>query len=411
MLLHRFAAAWALCCLCAALQAQSAPKDSLAGKPAAPAAQSHSSKWYDKISLRGYAQFRYNRLLETNSELNCEQCDKSWGKNQGFAFRRARLIFSGNVHTRLFVYLQFDYSSDATSTSKHFLQVRDAYFDYAFDAKKEYRIRFGQSKIPYGFDNLQSSSNRLPFDRSDAINSGAPNEREIGAFLYYAPARIRERFKELVDNGLKGSGDYGIFGIGVYNGQTPNKPEQNDRLHAVARLSYPFKMGRQVVEPGVQGYTGTFTLAKDQISAGLKVNKDLAYADRRAAVSLILYPQPFGIQAEYNIGKSPSFDAPTDSVVAGNLSGGYLTASYLTKVKGTFLQPYVRYQSYDGAKKHETDARMYRVRETEIGVEWQFIKNLEITLAYTVSHRRYEDFKTVYDESGQLLRIQLQANY
>jgi len=410
MLLHRFAAVWALCCLYGSLLAQT-PQDSLSGKTPVPAAQNHASKWYDKITIKGYAQFRYNRLLESNPDLNCEQCDKSWGKNQGFAFRRGRLILSGNVHTRLFVYLQFDYSSDASGTSKHFLQVRDAYFDYAFDAKKEYRIRFGQSKVPYGFDNLQSSSNRLPLDRSDAINSGVPNEREMGTFFYYAPTPVRERFKELVENGLKGSGDYGIFGIGLYNGQSTNKPEQNDWLHAVARLSYPIKMGRQMIEPGIQAYTGTFTMTKDQISTGLKVNKDLAYTDQRAAVSLVLYPQPFGIQAEYNVGKSPAFDAAIDSVRVQNLSGGYVTASYRTKIKGTFVQPYVRYQSYDGAKKHETDARMYHVRETEVGVEWQLIKNLELTLAYVASHRRYEDLKTDYDEKGHLLRVQLQANY
>ena len=38
--------------------------------------------------------------------------------------------------------------------NKHFLQVRDAYFDLALDKKKSYRIRFGQSKVPFGFENL-----------------------------------------------------------------------------------------------------------------------------------------------------------------------------------------------------------------------------------------------------------------
>ncbi|HOY15041.1 MAG TPA: hypothetical protein PLY70_17970, partial [Saprospiraceae bacterium] len=36
-------------------------------------------KWYDNFSIRGYAQVRYNRLLETNENLVCEQCDRSWG--------------------------------------------------------------------------------------------------------------------------------------------------------------------------------------------------------------------------------------------------------------------------------------------------------------------------------------------
>lgn len=41
-------------------------------------------KWFEKISLRGYAQLRYNRLFETNPALKCEQCDRSLGENGGF---------------------------------------------------------------------------------------------------------------------------------------------------------------------------------------------------------------------------------------------------------------------------------------------------------------------------------------
>ena len=47
--------------------------------------------WYDRLSIRGYAQFRYNRLLETNEKLKCSTCDRSIGENGGFFLRRARL--------------------------------------------------------------------------------------------------------------------------------------------------------------------------------------------------------------------------------------------------------------------------------------------------------------------------------
>ncbi len=40
-----------------------------------------SPKWYESFSIRGYSQIRYNRLFETNPNLNCEQCDRSWGNN------------------------------------------------------------------------------------------------------------------------------------------------------------------------------------------------------------------------------------------------------------------------------------------------------------------------------------------
>ena len=66
-----------------------------------------SVKWYEALAIRGYAQVRYNRLLETNEDLGCEQCDKSWGKNGGFFIRRARLILFGNVHEKYFLFLAF----------------------------------------------------------------------------------------------------------------------------------------------------------------------------------------------------------------------------------------------------------------------------------------------------------------
>jgi len=410
MLLRLLTVAFALTCVYTRSSSQTITPDTISQKTNSVSTSSpKSSKWYDKLSLRGYAQFRYNRLLETNPKLKCEQCDKGIGENQTFEFRRARLIFSGDVHERLFTYIQLDYSSDASANSKHFLQVRDAYFDLAFDKKKEYRVRFGQSKVPFGFENMQSSSNRLPFDRSDPLNSAAPNERDFGAFFYYAPAKTREFFKNSSNDAMKGTGDYGVFAFGLYNGQTTNKPELNNNLHAVARLSYPFKIGKQIIEPGIQAFAGKFTI--DQRSSEVKAVKDLTYTDRRVAATIVLYQQPFGILAEYNVGESPSFDTATDSIMVKKLSGGFITASYRTNIGKGFLTPYARYQVYEGGKKQELDARRYDLNELELGVEWQPFKNLEVTLAYVISDRKYSDFKTDYNEKGNFLRLQLQTNY
>lgn len=32
---------------------------------------SQPKKWYENLSIRGYMQLRYNRLLETNENLGC----------------------------------------------------------------------------------------------------------------------------------------------------------------------------------------------------------------------------------------------------------------------------------------------------------------------------------------------------
>jgi len=369
-------------------------------------------KWFESISVRGYAQLRYNRLLETNPDLKCDQCDKSWGDNGGLFLRRARIVFSGQIGKRVYFYFQPDFATSASSTGLHFGQLRDAYFDIGLDKKNEFRFRLGQSKIPYGFENMQSSQNRLPLDRNDGVNSAIANERDLGVFFYWAPEEKRHLFSSLVKDGLKGSGDYGVFGFGVFNGQTANKPELNDRPHVVARFSYPFQLGNQIIEPGIQAYTGQFVIPKDQLSAGVKYAEDRSYPDRRAAASLVLYPKPFGIQAEYNIGKGPEFNPRTDSIEVQKLKGGYVQLSWMVRAKNQVIIPFTRAQYYDGGKKHETDARSYTVKELEIGVEWQPLKQFELVAMYTLSSRRFEDFVLQDNtQKGRLLRLQAQVNF
>ncbi len=367
--------------------------------------------WYEVLSIRGYAQIRYNRLLETNPDLKCDQCDRSLGENGGIFLRRARLIFSGNVHERVFVYIQPDIASSASSSSLNFFQLRDAYFDVALDKNKEFRFRLGQSKIPYGFENLQSSSNRLTLDRNDALNSALANERDLGVMFYYAPSEIRKRFEELTSLGLKGSGDYGVVGLGIYNGQTANRPEANDNLHTVARVSYPFKLSNgQFIEPGIQAYTGRYTLTSDQISSGVKV--DRSYLDQRVAASITVYPQPLGFQAEYNIGKGPEYDAATKSVKVKDLKGGYAQTMYMMKLGNQVITPFLKVQYYDGGKKHERDAAGYLVYQTEIGTEWQIIKNFELTAVYSIEDRTVMNAANPSNnQHGSRLRLQAQINF
>lgn len=391
-----------------AQQTETKPEEKKEAPAVAP-----SKKWFETINIRGYIQVRYNRLLETNPDLKCEQCDKSWGEDGGFFIRRARIIFSGQISKRIYFYVQPDFASSASSTNLHFAQLRDAYIDLGLDDENEFRIRIGQSKVPYGFENMQSSQNRLPLDRNDGINSALSNERDLGAFFYWASAEKRKLFADLVKDGLKGSGDYGVFAFGAYNGQTANKPELNDQLHVVTRFTYPFQIGNQIIEPGIQAYTGKFVMPKDQTSATTKINADRSYTDQRAAASFILYPKPFGIQAEYNFGKGPEFNTATDSIEVQKLQGGYVTLSYMIKTKGEqIFIPFTRAQYFDGGKKHELDARSYTVHEYEIGVEWQPIKQFELVVMYTMSSRRFEDFaKQDNLQKGNLLRIQAQINF
>lgn len=393
--------------------APKAPPPAKADLPPEPPKKKH---WYESLSVRGYVQFRYNRFptFDTNDDLINQQGDRYIGEGSGIGIRRARLILSGDVHDHVYVYVQPDFASTAGSQS-HVAVLRDWYADVAFDDAKTFRARVGQSKVPFGFENLQSSQNRLPLDRNDALNSAVKDERDLGVFFYWAPAHIRDRFKHLVSSGLKGSGDYGVAAFGVYNGQTANQLDRNDNLHVVARLTWPFQFGKQFVEIGGGAYHGKYRVAvEDQgttVYTTTSPTNDIV--DQRAFGTVVVYPQPLGFVAEYNVGNGPQLGVNNPTVVGSRpLHGGYAQAMVkIDDVLGTVaLIPYARATQYEGGKKFVTNAPRYDVKELELGVEWQIWPALETVVAYSFVDRTSDRYP-YRQESGQLLRLQVQANF
>lgn len=374
---------------------------------------SQPKEWYQKMSLKGYTQVRYNRFLETNPYITCEACDKSIGNNQNIFIRRARLTYSGQIHPRVFMYTQIEMAQASSRDNLNFGQLRDAYMDLGLDEKNEFRVRLGLSKVPYGFTNMQSSQNRLNLDRDEAINSGVPNERDFGAFLFYTPSSKKDLFKKIMNDGLKGTGDYGIFAFGYYNGQSSNKPEENNNMHVVGRITYPIEFKGQIFEAGIQGYTGAWTMPAANLSTakGVKVNSSRTYLDERLAGTFVIYPKPLGIQLEYNVGSSPKFNGK-DSIVKGDIKGGSALINYRYVYNHQVFFPFVRYTIYEGGKKLELDARFYKVSELEFGIEWEPVKQFELTVAYNISNRDYSDMTFGNtNQKGKFLRLQAQFNF
>jgi len=404
-------------------------------------------RWYEKVSIRGYTQFRYNHTVD-NDFLTSNQGDRSIGKNNEFFLRRGRVIISGQPHDRVFFYIQPEFAG-AVNGTEQVAVLRDFYSDLFLTENKEWRIRAGLSKVPFGFENMQSSQNRLAFDRNDAINSAAPNERDLGVFLYYAPTSVRERFRRLVESGLKGSGDYGMLGIGVYNGQGPNARDLNKSKHVVFHSMFPFELpfvNNQMVQVGMDAYTGQYAVSatpvvplNTSLSNGIALNPLLTnggnYPDERVAWHFVVYPQPFGLQGEYTIGRGPQLNQARTQVETGSLRGGYIQAfyNYRCDTYCVSVMPFVRYQEYFGGRKSEANAPRNSVRELELGIEYQFNRALELTVEGTFTQRNSPNsqfdpasctsasqstanpiqcLQTPYQlNSGHMVRFQLQWNW
>lgn len=195
-----------------------------------------------------------------------------------------------------------------------FAQLRDAYADVFPTGDKSFRIRLGQSKIPYGWENMQSSSNRLALDRTDAINSAAPGERDLGIVAYYTPAHVQRIWDRLAADGQKLFGNYGAFGLGVFNGQGLNRTETNDNVMKVALATWPFTLDGLGLEGQVLELGGS--MMRNRINPEVRTGgiSNVSFADNRVGLHAILYPQPFGLQAEWNWGRGPQFDPVTQQI-------------------------------------------------------------------------------------------------
>jgi hypothetical protein len=312
-------------------------------------------RWYEKISVRGYTQLRYN--FGQNNDLLTSPGDRSIVKNNELFMRRTRLIVSGQPHDRLFVYLQAEFAG-LVNNQENTSVLRDAYADIFLTESKEWRLRPGLSKIPFGFETVQSSQNRLAFDRNDATFNSVPNERNYSLFLYYTPTVVRERFRRLVESGLKGSGDYGMLGIGVFNGQAIDQQDANKNKHVIFHSAYPYEFSNgQIVQVGMDAYTGQVVVSTSPVQPtnpsltnGQPVSPQVTnggnYLDERVTWNLIVFPQPFGIQAEYLIGRGPQLNNARTAVELGSLHGGYVQLFYNYQCDTYCLSifPYVRMQ-------------------------------------------------------------------
>lgn len=415
-------------CAAPAATAQATP-------PAAPASSSttvasaakdvakSAAHWYEKLGIRGYTQVRYTSVFDQSGAKLDVPADKSATDSDTFLMRRGRVILSGDVHDHLFLYAQTDFSA-SLSTGDVALQMRDLYGDISLDADKEFRIRVGQSKVPYGFVNLQSSQNRLGMERPDALNSAFEGERDLGAFAYWAPKDIRARFRKLVSEGLRGSGDYGVLGFGLFTGQGPNKRDLNGVPHAVLRATYPFLLGDgQFVEIGVQGYTGRFVTSTQSVTtpAGTVTPAQGKHGvtDQRVGFTFVWYPQPFGVEAEWNIGRGPQLSGDATRIHSRSLQGGYLQLSWRFQNlswEGRKLgeaSPFVRWNYYEGGRKFAKNASADQVNELDIGIRWQPVTAVDLLLSYTPTFQRTNTSAYPYAQTDSAHRVgmQVQMNY
>lgn len=379
--------------------------------------------WYEKLTLRGYTQMRVNEIVAGDATAPAGVSrlrsigDSGISDRNNFSFRRVRLILQGDLSDHVSLYLQPDFASAVSNQSvgerrEGFGQLRDAYVDIFPTEDHSLRLRLGQSKVPFGWENLQSSSTRLALDRTDGINTAVPTERDLGAVLFYTPPQVQQIWNRLAADGQKLFGNYGAFGLALYNGQGTNRTESNNSLMTVAMATWPFALDGLGLDGQVLEVGGAIMRNKVQPELRSGGLSPTAITDNRVGVHAMLYPQPIGFQAEWNWGTGPEFDPATQTIQAKPLTGGYVQAMGRVRRSplGPFM-PFARWQYYRGGFKAGLNAPRLETDELELGIEFQPALPLEFTLSYGFARRREADERRSGQAEGQVLRAQLQWNY
>jgi hypothetical protein len=149
-----------------------------------------------------------------------------------------------------------------------------------------------------------------------------------------------------------------------------------------------------------------------------------------------MYPQPWGLEGEWTWGTSPGLDVndPRGGVTGGrrngviknqSLHGGYVQASYFAKdvhfMNMDFgnVNPFVKWQYYDGFNKAEVNAPANQVNDWEFGIEWQIAPEVELTTEYHHMKRTNMTTAGLFNNlngsyktfDAEALRVQLQYNF
>ncbi|OGW67643.1 MAG: hypothetical protein A3H49_02835 [Nitrospirae bacterium RIFCSPLOWO2_02_FULL_62_14] len=333
-----------------------------------------SPRWYERIRINGYTQFRY--ALLDNPMMDIPLGDKvATSDPNTFYIRRIRLVLQGQISDRLAFYFQPAFEGNGQALSN--LEVVDAFADFFVTKDKEHRIRFGQHRTPNSFDTYRSSSNRQELDRHESIQSGAPGERDLGIAYYWSPKVSQARYEQLAIY-HNGPGDYGDVAVMVWNGQGRNKPELNYDKHVGLRLAHPWELPNgRLVEAGMFAYRGQFvvdpgTVSRCPIATHKQDGKSTGcqVRDERLTGYIWTPPQPWGLLTEYTLGRGPKRDAQ-GFIRETHLYGGYVQPYYTWRYSDVgMLTGYFRWGEYYGGIK-SINAVDGRSRMINFGLVWE----------------------------------------
>lgn len=133
--------------------------------------------------------------------------------------------------------------------------------------------------------------------------------------------------------------------------------------------------------------------------------------DERVAATLVWKPQPFGIEAEWTVGRRPEWVPESPSIESEFLHGGDVQSMYRVEQWHGGWYPFVRWQYYEGGRKFASNAPHSIVNAWDVGLEWQPWPEFEVSISCTRTLEGTHTLSAPYEASEDADRLGFQAQF
>lgn len=334
------------------------------------------AKLFSKPKLSGYAILQYQYSGQHEAESN------------SFNLRMVRLSLDGRILGDFAYKLQGQINGN-TSTLGDSPRLVDAYVEW--QKLPFLKIKAGQFKRPFTFENPMNpidqgfmgySQNIMKLAGfNDRVGEHSSNGRDIGVQLQGDLLKTRAGRPLL------------HYQIGVFNGQGINTKDVDNQKDVIGGL---WVMPVEGLRIGAFGWTGSYARKDDD---GVK-----SLAKRRYAISGEYVVDDWTFRSEYihstGLGFSTVYNQSSDTkkddvnYAAGDKADGFYALAIAPVIKKK-LHVKARYDTYRPRAEWGTSKTYY-----EVGVDYIFVKNLQINLEYafvndrSLAHHNYSMIDT-----------------
>ena len=315
-------------------------------------AQEKPKSWYDNIKFSGYGMLQYQAQDKENAESN------------SFNLRLLRMIVDGKVG-------EFDWRAQIQGTNakgpgEPTVQLVDLYTEWV--AHKEFKVRVGQFKRPFTFENPTHPVTQGWRGYADVIN-------RLSGF----GDRAGEKSSGGRDIGIQVQGDVLPnasgrallhYQVGVFNGEGINRSDKDNRKDIIGGL---WVMPISGVRIGAFGWTGSH----GGMTVGNKTNESVGL--NRYCLSAEYDKDEYTFRAEYLHSQGLGTGVIGSTVIneaLGDKADGWYAFGIVPIIKSK-LHAKARYQTYRVKKEWSSAKTSY-----EIGLNYYFSKKIEMHLEY-----------------------------